>query len=71
MRTQRILLSGLIALFALFAIASNNTIFTIACMITITVYTAILMSMFDIKLYKISYFVFEVKQAFKNLKEIN
>ena len=71
MKTDKILLSGLIALFALFAIASNNTIFTIACLVTIAFYTAILISMFDIKLYKVSYFIFEVKQAYKNLKGVN
>ena len=71
MKTDKILLSGLIALFVLFAIASNNAIFTIACIITITFYTTILISMFDIKLYKISYFIFEVKKAYKNLKGIN
>ena len=71
MRTQRIILTALIALFALFAIASNNTIFTIACLITITFYTAILISMFNIRLYKVSYFIFEVKKAYKNLKGVN
>ena len=71
MEAQRILLTALIALFALFAIASNNAIFTIALIIAIIFYTAILISMFDIRLHKISYFLFEVKQAFKNLKGIS
>ena len=71
MKTDKILLSGLIALFVLFAIASNHVIFTIACIITIIFYTAILISMFNIRLYKIAYFIFEVKKAYKNLKGVN
>lgn len=71
MKAQRILLTALIVLFALFAIASQHIIFTIACLIAITLYTVILISMFDIKLYQISYFLFEVKQAYKNAKGVN
>ena len=71
MKLQKSLLTALIALFALFAIASNHTIFTIACLITITFYTAILISMFNVELYKVSYFLFEVKKAYRNAKGIN
>ena len=70
MKTDKILLTALIALFALFAIASNNAIFTIACLIVTVFYTLIFISMFNIKLYKISYFLFEVRRSFRRIKGV-
>ena len=67
MKVQRTILASLIALFALFAIASNHYIFTIACYIIIAFYSGILISMFDIKLYKLSYNLFLVRREFDKL----